>query len=134
MNAHGRAASAWRSILGTKQSAFGNAPNMERISIMKTMAKVAIGTLMACGVAVAAAAPADAGVRIGVGIGVPIGPAYYGAPPSYAYGNPYYCGYPAYYGPGYVGGYWGGRGGYSGGRGDWGRGGGHAGHSGFHHH
>jgi len=104
---------------------------------MKTMAKVAIGALMACGVAVAA--PADAGVRIGVGIGLPVGPAYYGPPPCYAYGNPYYCGYPAYYGPGYVGGYWGGhgyrggRGGYSGGRGGWGRGSVHAGRGGFRH-
>jgi hypothetical protein len=107
------------------------APNLERSSIMKTMAKVAIGALMACGVAVATAAPADAGVRIGVGIGLPIGPAYYGPPPCYAYGGP--CGY---YGPRFVGGYWGGRGGYWHGRGwggrGWGRGG--WGHGGFHHH
>lgn len=112
---------------------------------MKTMAKVAIGALMACGVAVAAVGPADAGVRLGIGIGVPYGPAYYG--PGYAtcydaYGNPYYCGYPGYYGPAFVGGYWGGGWGHGGwGHGGWGHGGwGHGGHGGWgghgggHHH
>ena len=103
---------------------------------MKTMAKIALGALMTCGVA--AAAPADAAVRVGVGIGAPIGPAlglaYYGGPPCYAYPNPY-CGYPAYYGPGFVGAYWGGRGdwghggwGHGGGHGGWGHDGGHGGH------
>jgi hypothetical protein len=105
---------------------------------MKTFAKVAIGTLMACGIAVAAVAPAEAGVRFGVGIGVPAYAGYYGPPPCYAYGDPY-CGYPGYYGPGFVGGYWGGgwghggfggRGGFgghgfSGGHGFGGHGGGH---------
>ena len=94
-------------------------------SIMKTLAKVAIGVMIACGVAAAAAAPADAAVRIGVGIGVPgfVGPAY-GPPSCYAYG-PYYCGYPAYYGPAFVSGYWGGHGGW--GHGGFGGRGGHGG-------
>jgi hypothetical protein len=81
---------------------------------------MAAGALIACGATLAVAAPANAGVRIGVGIGVPVVPAY-GASPCYGYDSPY-CGYPAYYGPGYVGAYWGGRGyccGY-GARGYWG--------------
>src|ERR1700688_2797061 len=88
---------------------------------MKTIAKLAAGALVACGATLAGAAPANAGVRIGVGIGVPVVPAY-GASPCYAYDNPYDCGYPAYYGPGYVGAYWGGRGywGGYGARGYWG--------------
>ncbi len=66
---------------------------------MKTMAKLAIGALMTCGLAVAAAAPAEAGVHVGIGIGLPIvGPAYGSC---YGYGDPYY-----YCGPGYVGGLW----------------------------
>ncbi len=72
---------------------------------MKTMAKFAIGAAMACGLAVAAAAPAEAGVSIGIGVGVPYR---YAAPcyGPYGYNNPNYCGYRAYYGPAYVGGYW----------------------------
>ena len=83
---------------------------------MKTMAKLAIGTVMACGMAIAAAAPAEAGVRVGIGIGLPFGPAYvgYGAP-CYNYYSPYRCGY----GPGYARGYVGGVGFY--GRGFYGR-------------
>jgi hypothetical protein len=69
---------------------------------------MAAGALIACGAALAVAPPANAGVRIGVGIGVPVVPAY-GPAPCYGYGSPY-CAYPAYYGPGYVGAYWGGRG------------------------
>jgi len=63
---------------------------------MKTMTKIAAGALVACGLAVAAAAPADAGVRIGIGFPIvaPVAPA-----TCYdAYGQPYYCGYPGYYG------------------------------------
>src|SRR5215469_17250018 len=80
----------------------------KRICTMKTMAKLAIGALMAGGVAITAAAPADAGVSVGIGVGVP----YYGpAPTCYDdWGRPYYCQYPAYYGGGpvFVGGWWGG--------------------------
>ncbi len=36
---------------------------------MKTLAKLAMGTVMAAGIAVGAAAPADAGVFIGVNVG-----------------------------------------------------------------
>jgi hypothetical protein len=90
---------------------------------MKTLAKIAIGTVMACGLAVSASAPAAARVSIGVGIGVPGYAGYYGPSPCYAY-NPY-CGYPGY-GPAFIGGYWGG---------GWGRGGygghGFGGHGGF---
>lgn len=74
---------------------------------MKTMAKLAIGALMAGSVAIAAAAPAEAGVSVGIGFGAPYG---YGATCYNAYGEPYYCAYPAYYGGGpvFVGGWWGG--------------------------
>lgn len=80
---------------------------------MKTISKLAIGAVLACGVAVAATAPAEAGVRIGIGLPVvaPVAPVYPAACYNY-YGQPYYCGY----GPGYVGvgfgGYWGGHGGW----------------------
>jgi hypothetical protein len=90
-----------------------NAPNKGNLT-MKRIAKFAIGAAMACGVALAAAAPAEAApVHVGIGIGVPIGPAYYGydySAPCYDYYAPY-CGYPPYYGPAYVSGYWDGYGG-----------------------
>jgi len=132
MNAGNGGGSGGPAILSRTQHAFedSKASNQERDTIMKTIAKIAAGALMTCGLAVAAAAPANAGVHVGVGIGLPIGPAYvgpayYGAP-CYAYG--YRCGYPAYYGPGYVGAAWGGyHGGY---RGYWGRPG-YWGHPGF---
>jgi hypothetical protein len=112
---------------------------------MRTITKLAVGALMASGVALAAAAPAEAGVHVGIGVGVPVGPAYYGGGygPNYCYGpyaDPGYCGYPGYWGPGYVGFGWGGWGhGYYGrggwGHGGWGRGGwGHGGWGGHGHH
>ncbi len=84
---------------------------------MKTVAKLAAGAVIACGMAVAAAAPADAGVQVGVGFGFPVAPAYpayYGPayPCNSPYADPYYCDYPAYYGyydpddyyaPGFIG-------------------------------
>lgn len=80
---------------------------------MKTIAKVAIGALMACGIAAATVAPADAGVRIGVGIGVPVVAAGYSPGICYdRFGMAYHCAYPGYYGP-VSGGVWiGGHGGW----------------------
>lgn len=95
---------------------------------MKTFTKIAAGALLATGLAVAATAPADAGVRIGIGFPIvaaaPVGP----ATCFDAYGQPYYCGYPGYYAPGYVGIGFGGHGGWHGGY----RGGFNGGHGGWH--
>jgi hypothetical protein len=145
MNGERRGGSSPFSILSTRRKRVrgSGCQNPEGDLIMKTVAKLAVGALMAAGVAVAASAPAEAGVHVGIGVGVPVG-GYYG--PNYCYGpyaDPYYCGYPGYYGPGYVGfgwgwghGYWGGgygRGGW--GHGGWGHGGwGHAGFGGHGHH
>jgi hypothetical protein len=118
-----------------------------RIKIMKTFTKFAIGTAMACGLAVAAVAPAAAQVGFGFGV-APVAPAYpscYDGYGNYIYSYPY-CAYtsPAYVEPyvgvglGWGGGYWGargwgggyghgfagyGRGGYGHGFADYGRGG-----------
>src|SRR5579872_7374378 len=102
---------------------------------MKMIAKLAIGAMMAGGVAVAAAAPAAAQVEFGLGVGpvAPVAPAYpscydvygnyiYSYPYCTAYGNPGYVepyvGVDPYVGIdpywGWGGGYWGG--GYWGGR------------------
>lgn len=77
---------------------------------MKTLAKLALGAVMAGGVALGAAAPAQA-AHISVGIGVPVGPAYpaYGYDWCYYHPYAYQCnGYGYYGGPYVVGGYYGG--------------------------
>jgi hypothetical protein len=109
------------------------------VTIMKTFAKLAMGAVLAGGLAVAAAAPADAGVHVGIGVGVPgyaPYPAYYGGYYGCGpYADPYYCGYPGYYAPGYVGFGWGGGWGHGGYRGGYHGGGYHGGgHSGGHGH
>jgi hypothetical protein len=76
---------------------------------MSKLAKLAMGAVVASGLAVAAAAPANAGVSVGIGIGIPVaGPAYHG---SWCYYHPYRCGYygGTYYPEGYFvagRGYW----------------------------
>jgi hypothetical protein len=71
---------------------------------MKTITKIAAGAAVACGLAMAVAAPADAGVRIGIGVPVPVVAAAPAPATCYDYyGRPYYCGYPGYYAPGFVG-------------------------------
>src|SRR5271155_4817148 len=74
------------------------AKHQEGNTVMKTIAKLAIGAAMVCGAAVAATAPAQAGVHVGIGIGVPAIGVGVGAPCG-----PYDCGYPGYYAPGYIG-------------------------------
>jgi len=71
---------------------------------MKTITKFAAGALVACGIAVAATAPADAGVRIGIGLPLVAAAPVHPATCYDMFGNPYYCGYPGYYGyaPGVV--------------------------------
>ena len=71
---------------------------------MKTMTKIAAGALVACGIAIAATAPADAGVRIGIGLPIVAAAPVPAATCYDMFGNPYYCGYPGYYGyaPGVV--------------------------------
>ena len=108
---------------------------------MRTMTKLAIAAVTAGGLAVAAAVPAEA-AHVSVGIGVPgpyYGPGYYGGYATCydAYGYPYQCGYPGYYGRDYYGGPyvgfgwgggWHGHGGWHGergGHGGWHGGGGH---------
>jgi hypothetical protein len=125
MNARHRAGSSLPSILDT--TAFeSECGKPGRKKTMKTISKLAIGAVLACGVAVAATAPAEAGVRIGFGVGVPVVAQAYPATCYNYYGQPYYCGYgPGYVGVGFGGGYWGGHG-----HGGWG----HGGHGGGHHH
>ena len=110
MNEHGRSGSGSHLMFGTRGNAFEkpDAVEEEGEAIMRTMAKLAIAAAMAGGLAVAAAAPAEAHVSIGIGVPGPYhGPGYYGGyygNTCYdAYGQPYYCGYPAYYGGPYVG-------------------------------
>lgn len=102
---------------------------------MKTIAKLAVGAVMACGVAFAATAPAAAQVEFGLGVGpvapAPVYPSCYDAYGNYIYSYPYCTAYvyPGYVEPyvgvgidpfwGWGGGYWGG--GYWGGH-DFGRG------------
>lgn len=133
---------------------------------MKNIAKLALGAALLAGTAltatIATTAPAAARVSIGIGIGAPIYPGYY--PPGPCYDYDYYyngdCGYPVYYDPVYIGGYWysgphyyryyngrpwvwnrghwyasyrGGWSGHSGHGGSWGHGGSHHGGWGHHH-
>jgi hypothetical protein len=74
---------------------------------MNRLAKLAIGAVLAGGVAVAAAEPAAAGISVGIGIGVPGG--YYGGRPGrWCYWHPGACrGYGGVYAPGT---YWAGHG------------------------
>jgi len=71
------------------------------------LAKLAMGAVLAGGVALAAAEPAAAGVSVGIGIGIPGG--YYGGHPGrWCYWHPGYCrGYGGVYAPGV---YWAGHG------------------------
>ena len=64
---------------------------------MNKLTKLALGAVVAGGVAMAAAAPANAGVSIGIGIGG--GP----GPNNWCYHHPYRCG--AYRGGPYADGY-----------------------------
>ena len=80
---------------------------------MNTLSKLALGAVMAAGIAVSAVPPAQAGVSIGIGIGIPGG--YYGGHPGrWCYYHPGACG--GYAGPYIDGGYWAGRGYWHGGR------------------
>jgi hypothetical protein len=74
---------------------------------MNKLAKLAMGAVLAGGLAVAAAEPAAAQVHIGIGIGIPGG--YFGGHPGrWCYWHPGAChGYGGPYGPGV---YWAGRG------------------------
>jgi hypothetical protein len=80
---------------------------------MNRLAKLALGAVMAGGIAVSAVPPAQAGVSIGIGVGIPGG--YYGGHPGrWCYNHPGACG--GYAGPYIDGGYWAGRGYWHGGR------------------
>jgi len=70
---------------------------------MNTLSKLALGAVMAAGIAVSAVPPAQAGVSIGIGIGIPGG--YYGGHPGrWCYYHPGAC--DGYGGPYIEGGYW----------------------------
>jgi hypothetical protein len=74
---------------------------------MNRLAKLALGAVMAGGIAVSAVPPAEAGVSIGIGVGIPGG--YYGGHPGHwCYNHPGACG--GYAGPYIDGGYWAGHG------------------------
>jgi hypothetical protein len=69
---------------------------------MKTIAKLATGAILACGLAAAATAPAIAAVHFNVGIGAPVvtppaAYACYNAYGNYVYSYPYCTAYPAPY-------------------------------------
>lgn len=76
---------------------------------MNRLAKLALGAVMAGGIAVSAVPPAQAGVSIGIGVGIPGG--YYGGHPGrWCYYHPGACDGYGYGGPIVVGGYWPGHG------------------------
>jgi hypothetical protein len=80
---------------------------------MNRLAKLALGAVMAGGIALSAVPPAEAGVSIGIGVGIPGG--YYGGHPGHwCYYHPGACG--GYAGPYVEGGYWAGHGYWHGGR------------------
>jgi hypothetical protein len=69
---------------------------------MKTIAKLATGAILACGLTAAATAPAAAAVRFNIGIGAPVVAApspysCYDAYGNYAYSTPYCTAYTAPY-------------------------------------
>src|SRR5580700_6399210 len=82
---------------------------------MNRLAKLALGAVMAGGLAVSAVPPAQAGVVIGIGLGIP-GGYYHGHPGRWCYYHPGACegwGYGGGYADGY---YWPGHGYWHGGR------------------
>lgn len=108
---------------------------------MTRFAKIALGGLMAGGIALAAATPAAARVSVGIGFGVPGYYAPYYDPcdsPRFRYWHPYRCGTPVYYERPYYDEWYGGPSFYlySGGGHHWHHGGWHdeGRHEGWHHH